>query len=91
MSRPLRLLKLAVFLCVLAPSARAAAADKIRVGVMHSLSGTMAPEETALKDMTLMAIDDINAHGGVLGKQLEAVVVDPQSNWPVFAERHASC
>src|SRR3954451_6959121 len=65
----------------------AQAADTIKVGVLHSLSGTMAISETVLKDTALMAIDDINAHGGVLGKKLEAVVVDPASNWPLFAEK----
>jgi hypothetical protein len=59
------------------------AADTIKVGVLHSLSGTMAISETVLKDVTLMAIDEINAGGGVLGKKLEAVVVDPASNWPL--------
>jgi len=63
------------------------AADTIKVGVLHSLSGTMAISETVLKDVTLMAIDDINAKGGVMGKKLEAVVVDPASNWPLFAEK----
>jgi urea transport system substrate-binding protein len=63
------------------------AADTIKVGVLHSLSGTMAISETVLKDMVLMAIDDINAKGGVLGKKLEPVVVDPASNWPLFAEK----
>ena len=63
------------------------AADTIKVGVLHSLSGTMAISETALKDMALMAIDDVNAHGGVLGKKIEPVVVDPASNWPLFAEK----
>ena len=63
------------------------AAETIKVGVLHSLSGTMAISETSLKDMALMTIDEINAKGGVLGKQLEAVVVDPASNWPLFAER----
>jgi urea transport system substrate-binding protein len=63
------------------------AADTIKVGVLHSLSGTMAISETVLKDVTLMAIDDINAKGGVLGKKLEPVVVDPASNWPLFAEK----
>jgi urea transport system substrate-binding protein len=63
------------------------AADTIKVGILHSLSGTMAISETVLKDVTLMAIDDINAHGGVLGKKVEAVVVDPASNWPLFAEK----
>ena len=65
----------------------AQAADTIKVGVLHSLSGTMAISETVLKDVTLMAIDEINAKGGVLGKKLEAVVVDPASNWPLFAEK----
>ncbi|MHB8353426.1 MAG: transporter substrate-binding protein, partial [Burkholderiales bacterium] len=63
------------------------AADTIKVGILHSLSGTMAISETALKETALMTIADINAHGGVLGKQLEPVVVDPASNWPLFAER----
>ena len=63
------------------------AADTIKVGVLHSLSGTMAISETVLKDVTLMAIDAINAKGGVMGKKLEAVVVDPASNWPLFAEK----
>jgi len=63
------------------------AADTIKVGVLHSLSGTMAISETVLKDTVLMAIDEINAKGGVLGKKLEPVVVDPASNWPLFAEK----
>ena len=65
----------------------AQAADTIKVGVLHSLSGTMAISETVLKDTVLMAIDEINAKGGVLGKKLEPVVVDPASNWPLFAEK----
>jgi urea transport system substrate-binding protein len=63
------------------------AADTIKVGVLHSLSGTMAISETSLKDITLMTIEEINAEGGLLGKKLEAVVVDPASNWPLFAEK----
>lgn len=63
------------------------AADTIKVGVLHSLSGTMAISETVLKDTILMAIDEVNARGGVLGKKLEPVVVDPASNWPLFAEK----
>ncbi|NMM27540.1 MAG: urea ABC transporter substrate-binding protein [Glaciimonas sp.] len=63
------------------------AADTIKVGILHSLSGTMAISETSLKDVALMTIDEINKHGGVMGKQLEAVVVDPASNWPLFAEK----
>jgi urea transport system substrate-binding protein len=65
----------------------ALAADTIKVGILHSLSGTMAISETTLKDMALMTIAEINAKGGVLGKQLEPVVVDPASNWPLFAEK----
>ncbi len=63
------------------------AADTIKVGVLHSLSGTMAISETTLKDTVLMMIDDVNKKGGLLGKKLEAVVVDPASNWPLFAEK----
>ena len=62
-------------------------ADTIKVGVLHSLSGTMAISETTLKDTVLMMIERQNAAGGLLGKQLEAVVVDPASNWPLFAEK----
>lgn len=61
--------------------------DTIKVGVLHSLSGTMAISETTLKDTMLMLIDQQNAKGGLLGKQLEAVVVDPASDWPLFAEK----
>jgi urea transport system substrate-binding protein len=63
------------------------AQETIKVGVLHSLSGTMAISETTLKDAMLMLIDDQNKKGGVLGKKLEAVVVDPASNWPLFAEK----
>ena len=65
----------------------ARAADTIKVGILHSLSGTMAISETALKEVALMTIAEINAKGGVLGKKLEPVVVDPASNWPLFAEK----
>jgi len=68
-------------------SGAALAADTIKVGVLHSLSGTMAISETSLRDVALMTIEEINAKGGVLGKKLEAVVVDPASNWPLFAEK----
>ena len=57
------------------------AADTIKVGVLHSLSGTMAISETTLKDTVLMLIDEQNKKGGILGKKLEPVVVDPASNW----------
>lgn len=63
------------------------AADTIKVGILHSLSGTMAISETALKETALMTIDEINKAGGVMGKKLEPVVVDPASNWPLFAEK----
>ena len=64
-----------------------AADDTIKVGVLHSLSGTMAISETTLKDTVLMLVDEQNKKGGLLGKKLEAVVVDPASNWPLFAEK----
>ncbi|WP_448188501.1 urea ABC transporter substrate-binding protein [Azospirillum sp. sgz301742] len=65
----------------------AQAADPIKIGVLHSLSGTMAISETTLKDTVLMMVDDINKKGGLLGRKVEAVVVDPASNWPLFAEK----
>lgn len=65
----------------------AAAQEPIRVGILHSLSGTMAISETTLKDVMLMLIDEQNKKGGVLGRPLEAVVTDPASNWPLFAEK----
>ncbi|OSQ40676.1 urea ABC transporter substrate-binding protein [Thalassospira mesophila] len=64
-----------------------AADDTIKIGVLHSLSGTMAISETTLKDTVLMLVDDINKKGGLLGKKVEAVVVDPASDWPLFAEK----
>jgi urea transport system substrate-binding protein len=72
-------------LTMLAPAK--AADDTIKIGILHSLSGTMAISETTLKDVMLMLIDEQNKKGGVLGKKLEAVVVDPASNWPLFAEK----
>ena len=77
----------AVFTSVAAMPAMAQ--DTIKVGVLHSLSGTMAISETTLKDTVLMMIDEQNKKGGLLGKKLEAVVVDPASNWPLFAEKAA--
>lgn len=68
-------------------SGAAMAADTIKVGVLHSLSGTMAISESTLKDTVLMMIEEHNKKGGVMGKQLEPVVVDPASNWPLFAEK----
>ena len=73
-----------------APAAPAAHADDtgpVKIGILHSLSGTMAISETSLKDVALMAIEEINAEGGILGRKLEPVVVDPASNWPLFAEK----
>ncbi len=68
-------------------AAMAQAADTIKVGILHSLSGTMAISETALKDVMLYLIDEQNKAGGLLGKQLEPVIVDPASDWPLFAEK----
>src|SRR5215510_6512551 len=72
-----------------AAPAPAAADDKgpIKVGILHSLSGTMAISETSLKDVALMTIEEINEKGGVLGRKIEPIVVDPASNWPLFAEK----
>ena len=67
--------------------AQAPAAGPVKIGILHSLSGTMAISETTLKDVMLMLIDEQNKRGGVLGRKLEAVVVDPASNWPLFAEK----
>jgi urea transport system substrate-binding protein len=67
--------------------AAAPSADTVKIGILHSLSGTMAISETTLKDVMLMLIDEQNRKGGVLGKKLEAVVVDPASDWPRFAEK----
>jgi urea transport system substrate-binding protein len=77
---------LAASLALLA-APRAEAAETIKVGVLHSLSGTMAISETSLKDVALMAFEEINENGGLLGKQIEPIVVDPASNWPLFAEK----
>ena len=72
---------------LLSLSTAAMAAETIKVGVLHSLSGTMAISETTLKDTVLMMIEEQNKKGGLLGKKLEAVVVDPASDWPLFAEK----
>ena len=79
---------LAALACALTLSGTAARAEEtIKVGVLHSLSGTMAISETSLKDVALMTIEELNAQGGLLGKKIEPVVVDPASNWPLFAEK----
>ncbi|MFN3461986.1 MAG: transporter substrate-binding protein, partial [Oceanibaculum sp.] len=70
-----------------AMTGKAEAQDTIKVGILHSLSGTMAISETTLKDVMLMLIEEQNKKGGLLGKKLEAVVVDPASDWPLFAEK----
>ncbi len=83
----LKTLTVALVSASLSTLALAQAKDPIKVGILHSLSGTMAISETVLKDVALMAIEEINAKGGVLGRQLEPIVVDPASNWPLFAEK----
>ena len=78
---------LAAAMSATALSGAFAAEDTIKIGVLHSLSGTMAMSETTLKDAVLMLVEEQNKKGGVLGKKLEAVVVDPASDWPLFAEK----
>ena len=85
--QPGRLLSLIAAFGLVAGPAAAGAEETIKVGILHSLSGTMAISETALKDVALMTIDEINASGGVMGRKLVPVVVDPASNWPLFAEK----
>ena len=82
-----RVLRSVLASCALIVAAAAQGADTIKVGVLHSLSGTMAISETTLKDTVLMLIEEQNKAGGLLGKKLEPVVVDPASNWPLFAEK----
>jgi urea transport system substrate-binding protein len=77
----------AVAFGALAAAPRIHASDTVKVGVLHSLSGTMAISETSLRDVLLFTFDEINAKGGVLGKKIEPVVVDGASNWPLFAEK----
>jgi urea transport system substrate-binding protein len=81
------LLAIATILAALSLPTRAQGPEPIRVGVLHSLSGTMAISETTLKDTVLMLVEQQNARGGLLGRPLEAVVVDPASDWPLFAEK----
>jgi urea transport system substrate-binding protein len=82
-----RLALLGALALSLSPGALQAQEDPIKVGVLHSLSGTMAISETTLKDVMLMLIEEQNAKGGLLGRPIEAVVVDPASDWPLFAEK----
>ena len=90
---PRRTMLAAALACVMAtpvtlrPAQAQRAAEPIRLGILHSLSGTMAISETTLKDVMLMLIEEQNAKGGVLGRKLEAMVTDPASNWPLFAEK----
>ena len=83
------LIKAAATLCVAAATLTSSvhAADTVKVGVLHSLSGTMAISETSLRDVLLFTFDEINKSGGVMGKMIEPVVVDGASNWPLFAEK----
>ena len=88
-SKFLKLLTFASCLTVacIPPLVGAESSEPIKVGILHSLSGTMAISETSLKDTALMTIEEINKSGGVMGRQLEPVIVDPASNWPLFAEK----
>lgn len=81
------LAKISLALSLASASVSSYAEDTIKIGVLHSLSGTMAISETTLKDTVQMLVDEQNKKGGVLGKKIEAVVVDPASNWPLFAEK----
>lgn len=81
------LAKISLALSLACASVSSYAEDTIKIGVLHSLSGTMAISETTLKDTVQMLVDEQNKNGGVLGKKIEAVVVDPASNWPLFAEK----
>lgn len=81
------LAKISLALSLACASVSSYAEDTIKIGVLHSLSGTMAISETTLKDSVQMLVDEQNKKGGVLGKKIEAVVVDPASNWPLFAEK----
>jgi urea transport system substrate-binding protein len=83
----LKSLGLATLMGATAISLTARAEDTVKVGVLHSLSGTMAISETSLRDILLFTFDEINAKGGVMGKKIEPVVVDGASNWPLFAEK----
>lgn len=80
--------RLTFFICALLIATSAVQAQEtVKLGVLHSLSGTMAISEVSLRDVVLMAVDEINASGGVLGKKIEPVVVDPASDWDLFAEK----
>ena len=88
LSKILKNLSITAFAMLFASNVHADGHSKtIKVGILHSLSGTMAISETTLKDTMLMLIEEQNKKGGILGKKLEPVVVDPASNWPLFAEK----
>jgi urea transport system substrate-binding protein len=84
-----KMLAIAASVAAIGGAASSALAQQktVKIGILHSLSGTMAISETVLKDTVLMAVDEINAKGGVMGARIEPVVVDPASNWPLFAEK----
>jgi urea transport system substrate-binding protein len=83
-----KMLAIAASVAAIGATSGALAQQKtVKIGILHSLSGTMAISETVLKDTVLMAVDEINAKGGVMGAKIEPVVVDPASNWPLFAEK----
>ena len=82
-----KMLAIAASVAAVGSSSALAQQKTVKVGILHSLSGTMAISETVLKDTVLMAIDEINAKGGVMGAKIEPVIVDPASNWPLFAEK----
>ena len=77
----------AFVLIVAGTHSSAKAQEPVKIGILHSLSGTMAISEVSLRDAVLMAVEEINAVGGVLGSQIEPVVVDPASDWDLFAEK----
>ena len=89
MKKFLNILFAAALLCTTGLSVHAGHHEKetVKLGVLHSLSGTMAISEVSLRDVVLMAVGEINASGGVLGKKIEPVVVDPASDWDLFAEK----
>src|SRR5580704_12309332 len=82
-----RLLVCCIVLMLALTAAPLRAQETVKVGILHSLSGTMAISETSLRDVVLMAAEEINAKGGVMGYKIQPVVVDPASNWPLFAEK----
>jgi len=83
----MRQIVLTLLASMLALCSTARAEETVKIGILHSLTGTMAISETSLRDMVLMAVDEINASGGVMGKKIVPVVVDPASNWDLFAEK----